>query len=87
MKFKCGLTKEEKEAKRKKRKRSLDELRQWHGWFAWYPVTVGDADCRWLEIVWRRLVPSKSLCFGEGYVYHEDGWEYASQPPQHKENK
>lgn len=44
MKLNCGPT---AEAKR-------ERLENWHRWFAWHPVRVGEKECRWLEIVWRK---------------------------------
>lgn len=46
MKINCGLTGEERR----------HASRQWHDWFAWLPVRVGSRDCRWQEVVERRLV-------------------------------
>jgi hypothetical protein len=31
------------------------DITQWHKWFAWHPVKVKANECRWLEIVERRV--------------------------------
>lgn len=48
MKFDCGLTAWEKYSLRLK----------WHDWFAWYPVRVGSCDCRWWEVIERKITSS-----------------------------
>jgi len=45
MRFSCRLS---YEARRKLKY-------QWHEWFAWHPVRVVPTECRWLEIVERKL--------------------------------
>lgn len=32
-----------------------DALSQWHDWFAWRPVALSHNDCRWLEVVERKI--------------------------------
>ena len=59
MKFKCGKTQAEKDAKF-----------QWHQWFAWKPVSVGEGDCRWLEVVERKYFAHTGFEYdGGGYCY------------------
>lgn len=48
MKINCG------ESWETKARRMLD----WHPYFAWYPIRVGENDCRWLETIQRKRVPS-----------------------------
>lgn len=48
MKFKCGRTTAEKLA-------HVEYLKNWHPWFAWFPITLGEGNCRWLEVVQRRF--------------------------------
>jgi len=43
----------------------------WHRWFAWHPVEVGPNDCRWLEVIERRLVDILD-CGSEGELKRYD---------------
>lgn len=72
MKFKCGRTAQEWEEYRKEQKAIEEYHMNWHKWFAWRPVEVAQGDCRWLEYVERRLIPSKVY-----YPYY-DNFEYRS---------
>ena len=45
MKLNCGKS---ADTKRK-------EKGEWHDWYAWHPVRLGGSDCRWLEVVERRV--------------------------------
>ena len=43
MRFRCGLTREQR----------YQERRKWHKWFAWHPVRIGNERV-WLETVERQ---------------------------------
>ena len=45
MKFDCGETWEEYK----------ERLSEWHSFFALIPRKVGEHDCRWLEVIERRM--------------------------------
>jgi|GEM_PF-2764918 len=60
MKWDCGPTWLEK----------YEASKQWHAVFAWLPRRVGSHDCRWLEWIERRWVPSKHFAG----IYGR--WEY-----------
>ena len=48
MKLDCG--------KRTRRQFARSQyLANWHPWFAWFPVRVGPCDCRWWEMVERKI--------------------------------
>lgn len=67
MKFNCGLLPDEKLALAKKRSVALGTARaEWHDWFAWHPVKVASGDCRWLEVIERKI---------PGWVNHYGGWD------------
>lgn len=54
MKFKCGLTVEEREAETLEYYAALrDALVNGQKVFAWWPVKLAPGDCRWLEWVLR----------------------------------
>lgn len=56
MKWNCGPTRAERWAAKC----------EWHPWFAWFPVRVSSRDCRWLEVVERRMTGGYS-----GYYYEK----------------
>lgn len=60
MKFNCD--------KRQQKERAQ---RAWHAWFAWFPVRVEQGDCRWLEIVERRINRSYVSAWGETVCFTE----------------
>ena len=57
MKFNCGPSLTER----------LEAREQWHRWFAWRPVRVGPRDCRWLEMVERRVMYNRGIGFDTEY--------------------
>lgn len=65
MKFNCGLTRDEKHTLEWNERLRREN---WHDWFAWYPVQVASCDCRWLEVVQRKL----TYC-----SYYEYSWTKA----------
>ena len=50
MKIDCGPTPQQRYEAR------MEYLTNWHRWFAWRPVRLGVHDCRWLEVIERRLL-------------------------------
>lgn len=73
MKFKCGLTDEEKKAKREVELHKAKCLIE-HGEvvFAWWPIRIKPGDCRWLEKV--RCFPEAVKKYHEfGYYWSQDG--------------
>lgn len=59
MRFDCGETWQEREAR----------INEWHRWFAWRPVRVGPHDCRWLEVVERKI--TRHYTWGGGFTERE----------------
>ena len=56
MKFDCGMSPaERRELKKAREQERYERLTNWHDWYAWFPARVGSRDCRWLEVVERRL--------------------------------
>lgn len=67
MKFKCGLTEEEKSARYVRLKALAYELvTNGELRFAWLPVKIKDGDCRWLEKV--RRYPVKVAKYTGSYA-------------------
>jgi hypothetical protein len=58
MKIDCGETYREK----------IERLEKWHDWFAWRPVRVGSHDCRWLEVIQRKIYWKGSGMWGDPCV-------------------
>ncbi len=44
--------------------------KDWHLWFAWYPISVGEHDYRWFEMVERKGV------FLAGLEINNWSWQY-----------
>jgi len=66
MKFKCGMTKEERLAYSKGKENREAYLKAWHPFYPWWPREVTEGDCRCFEWIERR-----------GYkCWDEWGWEY-----------
>ena len=63
MKLNCGKTLDE----------WAEDKYEWHKKFVIFPRKVGREDCRWLEIIERRLV---RLHYGYENIWKE--WEYRS---------
>lgn len=65
MRFKCGLTDEEKA------RRQHERYRQRHTWrrkFAWFPLTIAPGICIWLEQYETRMGEGNGT-LGEWYTY------------------
>ncbi len=62
MKWKNGLTEEEK----------IDRKQKWHKWFAWYPVTVRVTEDKHKIRCWLENVQRKGYLYGFGTW----SWEY-----------
>lgn len=58
MKFNCDALKDRRARRRYER---LGRNLEWHKVFAFLPHKVSDSDCRWFEVVERRLVLYESL--------------------------
>jgi hypothetical protein len=77
MRWRDGLSNDEKRRLREERIRKKEE---WHKWFAWFPVTVGIEGKHKVK-VWLSFVQRRGKCF-----YHRDGiynWVFDYKETQH----
>jgi hypothetical protein len=67
VKFNCGPSAEQKVKNlRKEYEERAENAAKWQPFFAWLPIRIGEDECRWLEVVERRVVGGEKWPVGYG---------------------